>query len=77
MKTYKTMDFEVTNGENLTLAQGSFTVATDTNYHPSILREQLREKCRQLAETFWDGTDTTCRLHGWAGEPFSYCHSEK
>ena len=54
---------------------GSFLVWSDDN-HPALLRGDLQHKAKQLAETFWNGKDTTCRIMTLSG-CITYTHSEE
>lgn len=75
MKTNKTCNFEVFDTTMNTIVSGSFLVWSDDN-HPALLRGDLQHKAKQLAETFWNGKDTTCRIMTLSG-CITYTHSEE
>ena len=78
MKTYPTVTFEVYDQtHHNTIARGEFQVEQDTNYHPSILAGELKDKARQLALTFWSGSPVTCNISAGSYGTISYTHDEQ
>lgn len=69
MKATKTFTYEVFKDETgEKIAKGEFTIEYNDRWWSGAVYAMATEKCRQLAELFWDGSHVWCKVNSVLGE---------